>query len=345
MVKRMALVLTMLMVAGGFIFANAQQETPAPSTDGSGSYVIGLSNYSLGNSWRVQMMEEARFEAKNNPRIKELITTEANDDTAKQIADIEDLIARGVDAICISASNPKALIPVVEKAMAAGIVVVDFDNVVDTDNITAHVIVDQIDFGKVQAEWLVKTMNGKGNVVAFNGIKGTSVSADRYAGALSILDMYPEIKIINVVYADWDFAKAKRAMENIIASNAQIDGVWSQGGAMSEAVVKAYNERGLKIPPVTGEDGNGFLKAWKKLREEGSTFDSIATSMPTWISKKAMQVAIDALDGKQVQKEIVLPIPTITADTLDNYVRPNLSDSFWCNSQLPDDRVKAIFQN
>ncbi len=343
MIKRTALVLLVLLAGIGFCaFAAGQQEAAAGSGDG---YVIGLSNYSLGNSWRVQMMEEARFEADNNPMIKELITTEANGDTAKQIADIEDLIARGVDAICITASNPKALIPVVDKAMAAGIVVVDFDNVVDTDNITSHVIVDQIEFGRTQAMWLVEAMGGKGKVVAFNGIKGVSVSADRYAGAVSILDNYPDIEIINVVYADWDFAKAKRAMENIIASNAQVDGVWSQGGAMSEAVVKAYNERGLTIPPVTGEDGNGFLKVWKKLKDQGSDFDSIATSMPTWISKKAMQVAIEALEGKAVPKEITLPIPTITAADLDKYVRPNLSDAFWCNSQLPDDRVKALFEN
>ena len=174
MFKRMALVLLVLLVGISFCaFAEGQQESAAGSGDG---YVIGLSNYSLGNSWRVQMMEEARFEADNNPMIKELVTTEANGDTAKQIADIEDLIARGVDAICITASNPKALIPVVDKAMAAGIVVVDFDNVVDTDNITAHVIVNQIEFGRTQAKWLVEAMDGKGKVVAFNGCLDAFIS-------------------------------------------------------------------------------------------------------------------------------------------------------------------------
>ena len=344
MSKRIGLLIFLAMFSLS-VFAGGQQD--APGSEGSGDgYVIGLSNYSLGNSWRVQMMEEARFEADNNPMIKELITTEANGDTTKQIADIEDLIARQVDAICVTASNPKALIPVIDKAMAAGIVVVDFDNVVDTDNITAHVVVDQIEFGKTQATWLVEAMGGKGKVVAFNGIKGVSVSADRYAGAVSVLDNYPDIEIINVVYADWDFAKAKRAMENILASNVAVDGVWSQGGAMSEAVVKAYYERDLEIPPVTGEDGNGFLKVWKKAsRMKGNSFDSIATSMPTWISKKAMQVAIEALEGNTVAKEIELPIPTISGEELDQYVRPGLSDAFWCNSQLPDERVKALFEN
>jgi ribose transport system substrate-binding protein len=343
MMKRVGAALVILLVLLPFsLFAQGQQKAVGKAP--KDSYVIGLSNFSLGNSWRVQMIEEAKYAAKNNPRVKELIITEANDNTSKQISDIEDLIARKVDAILITASNPKALIPVVDKAMAAGIVVIDFDNVVDTDNITCHVIVDQIDFGKVQAEWLVKAMGGKGNVLVFNGMKGTSISADRYAGALSILDKYPDIHIVNVIYANWDYAAAKRAMENILASNVKIDGIWSQGGAMSEAVVKAYLERGLPPPPVTGEDGNGFLKIWKQLRDKGTGFDSIATSMPTWISKKAMEVAIDALDGKQVPKSIVVPIPTIVGSEVDKYVRMNLSDSFWCNSQLPDDVVQKLFK-
>lgn len=124
-----------------------------------------------------------------------------------------------------------------------------------------------------------------------------------------------------------------------------IDGIWSQGGAMSEAVLEAYMEKGLTPPPVTGEDGNGFLKLWKELKDSGKYpgFDSIATSMPTWSSAKALEVALNALTGQPYEKETVLPIPTITSDTLDQYVKPDLPDSFWCNSQLPDDVVLDIF--
>ena len=115
---------------------------------------------------------------------------------------------------------------------------------------------------------------------------------------------------------------------------------------MSEAAIKAYLERNMTPPPVTGEDGNGFLKVWKELRDSGKypDFDSIATSMPTWCSAKALEVALDALAGKPVQKKTVIPIPTITAETLDEYVKPDLPDSFWCNSKLPEDIVKKMFE-
>ena len=204
-------------------------------------FVVGLSNFSLGNSWRVQMVEEAKYAASQKADlVKELIVTEADGDISKQIADIEDLIAKKVDAILITAANPKALVPVVSKAMAAGIVVVDFDNLVYTDNITAHIIVDQKEFGRVQGEWLVKAMGEKGKIVAFNGIKGTAISAERFEGAKSVFDKYPDIEIVQEVYADWDYAKAKRAMETLLAAYPSLDGIWSQGGAMSEAVIEAY---------------------------------------------------------------------------------------------------------
>jgi ribose transport system substrate-binding protein len=325
------MVSTLLMVGA----ANAKQ------------FVIGLSNFSLGNSWRVQMVEEAKYAAsQQKDLVKELIVTEAEGDISKQISDIEDLIAKKVDAILITAASPKALAPVVTKAMAAGIVVVDFDNLVYTDNITAHVIVDQKEFGRVQGEWLVKTMGGKGKIVAFNGMKGTAISAERFEGAKSVFDKYPDIKIVQEVYADWDFAKAKRAMEDLMAAYPSLDGIWSQGGAMSEAVIKAYLERKLVPPPVTGEDGNGFLKIWKELKASGKypNFDSIATSMPTWCSAQALEVALAALTGKPYKKETIIPIPTITAETLDQYVKPNLPDSFWCNSKLPEDIVKKMFE-
>ena len=167
----------------------------------------------------------------------------------------------------------------------------------------------------MQGEWLVKALKGKGNIIAFNGMKGTAISALRFEGAKSVFDQYPDIKIVQEVYADWDYAKAKRAMEDLLAAYPKIDGVWSQGGAMSEAVVETYLEKGMDPPPVTGEDGNGFLKIWKKVKDSGKypNFDSIATSMPTWCSAKAMDVALDALTGKTVQKYNLIPIPTITA--------------------------------
>ena len=320
----------------GFVFLSQAKKTPP--------YTIGLSNFSLGNSWRVQMIAEVQWEAERlGPGlVKELIVTNAEGSISKQISDIEDLISRGCDAILITASSPTALVPVVEEAMREGVVVVDYDNLVYTDNTTAKIIVNQEDFGRVQAEFLVEALGGKGNIVVFNGIKGTAISAERWAGAKAVFDQYPDIKILQTVYADWDYAKAKAAAEDLLAAYPKIDGVWSQGGAMTQACMEAFIENGRPLVPMSGEDSNGFLKLWAQYADKG--FKAIATSMPTYCSSVALDVALAALQGMPYYKYTVIPIPTITPDTISQYVQPDLPDSFWCNSRLPKDIAAKLFK-
>ncbi len=309
---------------------------------GEGPFTIGFSEHTLGVSWRVQSNEEFRYAAQQNPDVKNFIVTQANGDVSKQIADIEDLISQKVDAILINAGSPKALIPVINKAAAAGIVVVDFDNTTESDK-AYHLTIDQEEFGRLGAEFLVKALDGKGKIVCFNGVKGTGVSAGRYAGAEKVFQEYPDIEILATVFGGWDYATAKKAMESLFAAYPTIDGIWSQGGAMSEAIMDAYFERGQMPPPITGEDNNGFFRAWSKAKEMDPNFDSISASCPTWISAEAMRLAIKVLKGEEVQRTTFIPVPTITKDNMLEYYKPDLPSSYYCNTQLPDDIVKKLF--
>ena len=336
--KVFVLILLFLFVSSIFVTFGSAKEGP---------FTIGFSHYGVGCSWRVQMVAEAQyFVAQHKDLVKELIIISSDYDVSRQISDIEDLIVKKVDAIIISASSTTALIPVVDKAMAAGIVVVSFDDIVETDNITANVIGDNVGFGRVQAEWLVNKLGEKGDVITFNGTAGTSCDAERREGAYSVFDKYPNIKIVQEIWADWDYAEAKRAMESLLAAYPKIDGIWSQGGAMSEAIVKSYLEQNMVPPPVTGENNNGFLKTWKEIKDSGKypNFDSIAITYPTWMVNTALEVALDALTGKAFKKVTLIPILTITSETLDQNVRADLPDSFWCGTKLTEDIIKKLFE-
>jgi len=89
------------------------------------------------------------------PQIKQFLVNSSGNDAAQQIAQIENMIAAGADAIIINAASPTALDPVVQKAQKAGIVVVAFDNIVETKGVVI-VNEDQVEFGRVMADWLVK---------------------------------------------------------------------------------------------------------------------------------------------------------------------------------------------
>jgi len=66
--------------------------------------------------------------------------------------------------------------------------------------------------------------------------------------------------------------------------------------------------------------------------------------MPTWCSVEALEVALKALTGQPFEKETYIPIPTITSENLLEYVKPDLPSSYWCNSKLPEDIVKKMFE-
>jgi len=306
-------------------------------------YTIGYDNYFMGNSWSVQLAAEFKAEAEKHADEVDVVYVESAGDTQKQIANIEDLITKKVDAIITTPTSPTALIPALKKARAAGIKVILLASTIKSQDYDALVTVDDVAFGRAGAEWLVKQLNGKGDIIVLNGIAGLSTSDDRFKGAKEVFDQYPDIKIVAAVNASWDYAQGKQAVSNLLAANPKIDGVWSQGGAMTLGAIDAFEAAQRPLVPMTGEDNNGYLKRWKKL--EGTGFDSIGTSKPTWLGSEALIVTIDLLNGKTVEKDMVLPVPVITAADLDKFVKPDLSDSFWAGTRLSDDQVKAIFAN
>ena len=335
MVRKILAMIVLTMLATGSYPASAGEAKPGP-------YTVGFSEFTLGVAWRVQSNEEFRYASENNPDVKDFIITQAENDVSKQIADIEDLISRKVDLIIINAGSPRALIPVINKAINAGIVVVDFDNATESPR-SYHLTIDQGEFGRVGAEWLMKAMGGKGNILVFHGIQGTAASSGRWAGAENVIKQYPDVKVLTAVYGGWDYGTSRRAMESLFAAYPSVDGIYSQGGAMSEAVIDAYLERGLNPPLITGEDNNGFFRAWTEAKAKNPNFDSISTSCPTWISAAAMELGIRVLKGEDVPRDNIVPIPTITAENMNEYYQPDLPSSFCCNTRLPVEIIKKLF--
>ncbi|HET9493614.1 MAG TPA: ABC transporter substrate-binding protein [Chloroflexia bacterium] len=309
-----------------------------------GPYQIGFSNISVVNSWRVQMVRELEYEKTLHPEISDLFITDAGGDINKQIADIEDLLARGVDALLVTPTSPEAIVPVVQKALDQGIPVIVFNSALAGNIETAFVGTDEVEFGYVISVWLMEQLNCEGNIIALDGIAGNSISEDRFKGLQNAINECPDpakVQILSREAADWARDKGKIATEKALAAYPDIDGVWSQGGAMTQGAMEAFQAANRPLVPMTGEDNNGFMKAWKELAPQG--FKGIAASEPTWISAEALKLALDALAGKQIAKQTFIPVPTITDANLDEFVKPDLSDEYWTNSKLPEDVAREYY--
>lgn len=307
---------------------------------------IAYCDMSMKATWRTQMraeFEQKAKELKKDGTISEYYITNANDDATKQISDVKDMIAKGVDGIVISAVSTSAISPVVEEAMNAGIKVVSFNMLVDTDNVVAKVYQPDEEFGRIGAQFIADKLNGKGKIICLNGTAGNGCNDSRWRGAEKVFKKYPGIKIVATSYCDWEYAKAKAATESLLSANPDIDGVWSQGGAMTQGAIDAFIASNRKLVPMSGEAGNGFLRTWKENKGKDK-FDSIAPIYEATMVLDALDTLLDSIAGKKVEKEQVLPMKSIKEDQIDEYYRSDLPDSYWAGSKLTKENLKKLFK-
>ena len=308
-----------------------------------GAYTIGFSNVFTGNSWVVQLLEEAAWRAAQFPEIERYIVTDANFDPSKQVADVEDMLAQGVDAIVINPTSPVAIVPVLEKAYDAGVVVIIVAADAETDKATVRILADQVKFGRDGGEFLAKAMGNEGKIIALRGIAGISVDTDRWAGAEEVFAKHPGIEVVGEVYAQWAYDQGRQACESLALAHPQIDGVWSSGGAMTQACIEVFNELGRDLVPMTGEANNGFFGAWKNNQDAG--LNSIAPQNPTWMVAEGVAAAVGVLNGQEIYGEYKVVAEPYVSKDLDALYRPDLNDSYWVGSILPEDKLKELYGN
>ncbi len=229
---------------------------------GSDKYSIGYSNGGgVGNGFREEQVCTAKAEALSSGKVETLTTIHRNTDAAGQLADIRDLIAKGVKAIVFNPNDPEALNPALEEAKAAGIVTVSVDATVthpDTYNLTNN----QVDYAYLGAKWLFEKLGGKGNVYYMRGFAGHPADTDRHTGFQKALAEYPDIVVLPTIegeHTQWDSAKATELMNNWIASGKydETDGIWTSG--MDQEIVDAIKAAGKEFVPVVGADRGGFV--------------------------------------------------------------------------------------
>lgn len=308
-------------------------------------YTIGFINWSTANSWTVQVNEEIIHEASLYPEIEELIVLSSDGDVNTQISQIEDMIALGVDALLVIPVAPDPIAPAIELATENGIPVVVFASQSSTDANITTLLADQVLFGRVLGDFLMEELECAGNIVVLNGQEGISTSDQRRQGLQEAIEACEDggenINILAEEDAQWAYDQGQLATERMLAAFPEIDAVWSQGGAMTQGAIDAFEAAGRDLVPMTGEDNNGFMLAWQERLDDG--FRSIAASEPTWQSRMALQAALKILQGIPVNSFYSLQVPTITEAELDEFVRPEYSDSYWTNSLLPEDVADEIY--
>lgn len=264
------------------------------------SFKIGLSNGWVGSEWRTQMIDEAKEAAakwKERGVDVEVVVQSANVDVPGQIAQVRNFISQGVDAIIINPNSPTAFDPIFKQAAQKDILVIATDAEVSSKD-AIYVGIDQTDYGRKGGDWLAKTLDGKGNVVAINGVAGHPANQMRVDGYKDAFKNYPDIKIINEVNANWDQAQGQQAMQNLLATYPDINGVYVQDGMAAGAWRSIIDAKKTDSIAATGEIRKDFLDLWKS-----DKLNSGAAVNPPGVMASALNVAVLKLQGKEFKEE------------------------------------------
>lgn len=304
-----------------------------------GPYRIAVVNGFVGNTWRIQMIKTAKAFAED-PSIKDKIAefkvVSTGTDAPAQLGAIEDFINQGFDAIVTIAVSPEGFDRVIRLADREDVVLVPFDNVLDTDAVM-QVNEDQTEMGRQWAQFVIDELAAMdktgGKILEVRGLAGNSVDRDRSA---AIHDTFAatggDWEIVEVV-GNWDDGTAQKVTADAIAVHGQFDAIAAQGG--TTGVVQALIDAGHPMVPIAGESENGFRKLVAE--RSGDGLKGISIGQSPGLVAIAMKAAVSALEGNVMPQLISVPLPVATYDELadgTNYWS-DLPDNFFTVNEFP----------
>ena len=302
-----------------------------------GPYRIALVNGFVGNLWRIQMIQTAKAFAETpgiKEKIKEFKIISTGTDAAAQLGTIEDFINQGYDAIVTIAVSPEGFDRVIRLADRNGVVIVPFDNILDTDAVMM-VNEDQYAMGVMSAEFLLKELGDAptGKVLEVRGLPGNSVDRDRHLGFREVMEKQaPNLEIVEIV-GNWDDGTSQKAAADALAVHGQFVAAFTQGG--STGLVRAFLDAGHPMVPMAGEGENGFRKYIAQYKDKG--LKGLSYGQSPGLVAISMKAALAALEGNPMPQLISVPIPVADYNTLEdgkNYWS-DLTDSFFTPNEFP----------
>ena len=311
--KRTILLLIVTLLVGFIAMAGCSKKPANKEDKGTkAKLTIGMSQCNLGEPWRVQMNADVKMAADKHPEIK-VVYKDAQNDTLKQRSQVEEFISAGVNLIIISPKEAAPLTPVVAQAFQKGIPVIVLDRRVLGDQYTCFIGADNKKIGKAAGKWIVEKLGGKGKVVELMGLMTSTPGQDRHSGFRDGIKG-SDLEIIFEADMKWLEPDARKEMESALARFDKID------------LVYAHNDPGAHgaylAAQAAGREKNIVFVGIDALPQEGQAYVKqgimqASFEYPTG-GKEAIELGLDILNGKKVEKEVTLSSRVFTKDNIDS---------------------------
>ena len=278
---------------------------------------IGVSLGSMGNPFFVALSKGAEFEAKKtNPNVK-ITAVGFEYDLGKQVTQIDNFIAAGVDLILLNPGDPKAIGPAIKKAQAAGIVVVAVDTA--AEGADATVTTNNVQAGEISCQYIVDKLGGKGDVIIENGPQVSAV-IDRVVGCKNVFSKNAGIKVLS---NDQDGKGSREGgltvAQGYLTRFPKIDAIFAINDPQAigtDLAARQQSRSGIIITAVDGApDIEAALKDPAALQIQAS-----ASQDPFFMARRAVQVGVGILNGQKPASTVeLLPSKLVTRDNVAEY--------------------------
>lgn len=274
-------------------------------------YRIGFSNASTSNPWRQAMLHSFHYARKiAQNQISEILIADAGDDPERQLDQIDELVAQGIDLLLISVAsvNHRAMSERLLALAEAGLPIVAVDRRPDDRRaLVCFVTASDHRIGRISALWLAEHLGGQGRIWMLSGLEGASPALRRQQAALAVFSDFPGIKVENVSYTDWTEAGGAQAVRRVVAETGQPpDGVWCDSGLQGVGSVRYFLSLGGPVPAHTGGDVNDMYRVC--LTEH---VPMVALDYPASMGARALEVALQVLEGGSVPQRVEVPVEIV----------------------------------
>ena len=252
---------------------------------------IGLIVSTLNNPFFVDLKSGIESEAKKLGY--DVVVLDSQNDPAKEVSNMEDISVKNVDVVLLNPVDSDSAIASVMVANNLDLPVITVDRAANGGKVVSHVASDNVEGGKMAAQYVIDQLGGKGNIVELEGIAGSSATRDRGAGFDNEIKN-SNLNIITKQSADFDRTKGLSVMENIIQSKGNIDAVFAQNDEMALGALKALQDANMDDVLVVGFDATDDAVASVQKGDMAATI----AQQPKLIGETAVDLAHRFLSGE-----------------------------------------------
>ncbi len=314
-----ALAVTLLSCLGACKPKPEASSAPQPAKAPAGPIrSVGLTVGDLANPFFVQIAKgaESKVRELGGPDVK-FTAVSSGYDLNRQANQIDDFIAAGTDLLLLNAADSQGIAPAVRKARKAGMTVIAID-VVAEGGVDGTVMSDNVQAGRIAAEYLVRRLNGTGSVVIINGPPVSAVT-DRVAGAVEAFTATPGITLLSRdqnAFGNRDGGLA--VMNDLLVANPRIDAVFAVNdptGLGAALAVRQSRRSGIVIASV---DGAPDVEA--ALADPSNALVASAAQDPFLMAARAAEFGFQIRAGASPADRLIrIPVALVTRDNLSSY--------------------------